>query len=175
MSKYRVVVARENVLEYQEVPDSTIKQTFSSFNSLTDLQNYINENSLKLSMDSKFALAHAGGDLTEVAIIPSKEEDPREYIFDSQESADQFIEMQGFKPSIHMMPTNVQDFVTRFFSGSDCDFENCEEIRSEYESELRKAGGTECPNCTRNSIMRKYQEKIIKIFESIKQENNKEK
>ena len=115
-------------------------------------------------------IIHSGQALIEMTIIPKDSGNPIEYIFDSKKEADTFVDMQGYKTSIHMMPFEVQDTVEQFFAGEECNFENWKELRTKYQIDLETAGGTECPDCTRNSIMRKYQAKIIEIVQSNEEE-----
>jgi hypothetical protein len=164
-NKYRLTVSGSKVIEYLEVPDDSQRRTFANLDSIEELEEYLAENELAISNDGKIVLCHLDGKLLEVAIVPRNNASTNEYIFNSKEDADHFINTQGFKPSIHLLNVDIQESVSSFFTNSDCSFEDCEELRSEYKKELEMAGGTECPDCTKNSIMRKYQDKVIDLLE----------
>ena len=169
MSKFRLTVSNNTVIEYEEVVDETQRRTFESFYNQEDLINYLREHQLETPPDGKIGLVHSGAMLGEITIIPRDNINPIEYVFDSQEEADTFSKRQGYKKSIHMMPLDVQEVVQQFFNNGDCDFENCERLREKYKIDLESAGGAECPDCTRNSIMRKYQDKILLTIETNKE------
>ena len=168
MSKIRLTVSDGKVIDYLEAPDQAVKREFYSFNSLQDLQVFLSSGKTQLPNGAKIALSHEDGVIEEVAVVSENNKDPIEYIFDNDDQAEKFISSQGYKPSIHMMPANIQDSVSGFFSNSDCDFQDCEELKEKYEQEISEAGGTDCPDCTRNAIMRKYQDLILEQLENSK-------
>ena len=162
MSHVKVVTSRRKIIDFIDVYDGYVKTNYKSFDSIQDLANFCTANSLDVSM-AKVAITFDSA-LIEMAIVPPDHEDPIEYIFESTEEAEKFINMQGYEKSIHLAPEGTQTEVHNFFNNSDCDFENCEELRAEYKKELTDAGGEACPDCTKSSVMRKYQDKIMKIL-----------
>tara|TARA_R110000824_G_scaffold338342_1_gene524802 strand:+ start:117 stop:635 length:519 start_codon:yes stop_codon:yes gene_type:complete len=163
MSHVKVVTSRRKIIDFVDVHDGYVKTNYKSFDSIRDLANFCTENSLDVQM-AKAAIVFDSA-LIEMAIVPPDHEDPIEYTFESLEEAEKFVNMQGYDKSIHLAPKDTQTQVNVFFSDSDCDFENCEELRAEYKKELTDAGGEACPDCTKSSVMRKYQDKIMKILE----------
>ena len=164
MSMIKVTTARRKVLEFLEVSPSYRRNNYANFSSIEECLNFCRENSIDLS-ERRLAISYGGDVITESAIVPVDHEDPVENIFNSADEAERFIEMQGYSHSIHLTSGLIQDEVSSFFNGSDCHFEGWETMREEYKEELNKMGGEECPDCTKSSIMRKYQDKIISFLE----------
>jgi hypothetical protein len=161
-NKVRLTVARNKILNIKEVPPDEVKFTYESFSSLQDFINYCSFNSLRLGPNVKIALSHnADREVGEASLVELDHEDPLEYIFNNEEEAKEFAKRQGYDPSIHLLPKNVQDNVSNFFNGVKGAFEGSDELLKSFEKEIEIAGGDSCPDCSKNAIMRKYQDIIL--------------
>ena len=161
-NKVRLTVARNKILDLKEVPSDEVKFTYESFSSLQDFINYCSFNSLKLNPNVKIALSHSpNGEIGEASLVDLDHQDPLEYIFNSEEEAKEFAKRQGYDPSIHLLPKDLQDNVSNFFNGVKDTFEGSGDLFKNFEKEIEKAGGDSCPDCSRNAIMRKYQDIIL--------------
>ena len=161
-NKVRLTVSRNKILDLKEVSADEVKFTYESFSSLQDFINYCSFNSIKLNPNSKIGLSHnPSGEIGEISLVELDHADPVEYIFDNEEEAKEFSKRQGYDPSIHMLPKDVQDNVTNFFNGVKDAFDGSNELWKSFEKEVELAGGDSCPDCSRNAIMRKYQDIIL--------------
>ena len=62
--------------------------------------------------------------------------------------------------------TEEQKEVLKFFSTlTPCWFEGCEELRSQYQEDLKERGGDKgCTSCQKGALMREYMEKVAKAL-----------
>jgi len=170
MSKVKIIVARGKVFGFDDVPDEAPRNNYLSFSSMNDFSNFCTEANLALNK-SKIAVSYSSNVIMEAAIVPLDHQDPVEYLFDTKEEADKFVERQGYGQSVHLMESEIQEIVHNFFGDSDCDFKDCEKLREEYKEEMSKADNDPCPSCVTGAVMRKYQDIIVKILEEqIKEE-----
>lgn len=53
-----------------------------------------------------------------------------------------------------------QEILKFFVDSIPCWFEGCEELRKEWNEEVKKAGGEKCVGCARGRIMRKFNPRV---------------
>ena len=166
MSKFKLTVSADNkIINMSEVEDSALRFFYETVSDLQSITSSLQSNNVKLMKDTKIAYSfNEDNELGELTIVPFEHQDPREYLFDKKEDLDKFVKSQGMKDSVHLESNDVKSEIINFFSGKPCSFNGADALYREYSREMEESGGADCTSCVRNSLTRKYQDKILEII-----------
>lgn len=166
MSKFKLTVSADNkIINMAEVEDSTLRFFYETVSDIQSISQSLQSNNVRLMKDTKIAYSfNENNELGELTVVPFDHQDPREYLFDKKENLDKFVKSQGMEGSVHLESDDIKSEIIKFFSGKPCSFEGADALYREYSREMDESGGADCTSCVRNSLTRKYQDKILEII-----------
>ena len=167
--KHQISISGGRVMEYNEIEDSYLKRHWKKFKNINDFIKFISSKPFKkyclsegmqlsmISQDETNKILHFG-------INPEIEdkESIEEYIFESKEAANNFIQEKKLKPSSNLLDDASKDQLNKFFSGEKCFFQGAQELQQEY---LQKRNKIEASDQHAEFLLgMEYEQKIVDIL-----------
>lgn len=176
ITKVKLTISKNKILNYELVDPSYEKRIFSNFNSLQDLFHFLGQNNMSLEDGTKIAISHTStNSLKEIGIVAFDHEDPIEYVFDDPEQAEEFAERHGYEPSVYLAGEEAKNQIEDFINGQECSFDGYKALYKTYLKEIEDAGGADCTQCAKAAIIRKYQQLVYDKVGESNTKNNKKK